>query len=183
MFMMDIPPKKITADKSVQKAMAKWPDVPECFGWLSLNRRAEWSIKGEKIHHKNTRRFLQRNYNFDNLGRWFVQNGPQRAFVSLEYTPRLYGFSSSAGFYIHDEAEIPPSLDFFLDEYGNLLLSTGLGVGVVDDRDLSAISDLIETVNDIPIELNYREKNYRIKPIVKALVPKHFGFIQNPRQI
>ena len=181
--MIDIPPEKIIIDKSVQKAMAKWPDVPECFGWLSLNRRAEWSIKGEKIHHTNTQRFLQRNYNFDNLGRWFVQNGPQRVFVSLEYTPRLYGFSSHSGFYIHNEAKMPVLLDFFLDEYGNLLLSTSLGVGVVDDRDLSAASDLIEAVNDIPTELSYRGKNYKIKPIAKALVPKHFGFVQNPRQV
>ena len=181
--MIDIPPEKIIIDKSVQKAMAKWPEVPECFGWLNLNRRAEWSIKGEKIHHVKTQRFLQRNYNFDKLGRWFVQNGPQRVFVSLEYTPRLYGFSSHSGFYIHNEAKIPVLLDFFLDEYGNLLLSTALGVGVVDDRDLSAVSDLIEAVNDIPTELSYRGKNYKIKPIAKALVPKHFGFVQNPRQV
>tara|TARA_B110000305_G_scaffold88729_1_gene99998 strand:- start:313 stop:858 length:546 start_codon:yes stop_codon:yes gene_type:complete len=181
--MIDIPPEKIIIDKSVQKAMAKWPEVPECFGWLNLNRRAEWSIKGEKIHHVKTQRFLQRNYNFDKLGRWFVQNGPQRVFVSLEYTPRLYGFSSHSGFYTHNEAKIPVLLDFFLDEYGNLLLSTSLGVGVVDDRDLSAASDLIEAVNDIPTELSYRGKNYKIKPIAKALVPKHFGFVQNPRQV
>ena len=181
--MINIPPEKIIIDKSVQKAMAKWPEVPECFGWLNLNRRAEWSIKGEKIHHVKTQRFLQRNYNFDKLGRWFVQNGPQRAFVSLEYTPRLYGFSSHSGFYIHNEAKMPVLLDFFLDEYGNLLLSTALGVGVVDDRDLSAASDLIEAVNDIPTELSYRGKNYKIKPIAKALVPKHFGFVQNPRQV
>jgi hypothetical protein len=181
--MINIPPEKIIIDKSVQKAMAKWPEVPECFGWLNLNRRAEWSIKGEKIHHVKTQRFLQRNYNFDKLGRWFVQNGPQRVFVSLEYTPRLYGFSSHSGFYIHNEAKIPVLLDFFLDEYGNLLLSTALGVGVVDDRDLSAASDLIEAVNDIPTELSYRGKNYKIKPIAKALVPKHFGFVQNPRQV
>ena len=181
--MINIPPEKIIIDKSVQKAMAKWPEVPECFGWLNLNRRAEWSIKGEKIHHVKTQRFLQRNYNFDKLGRWFVQNGPQRVFVSLEYTPRLYGFSSHSGFYIHNEAKIPVLLDFFLDDYGNLLLSTALGVGVVDDRDLSAASDLIEAVNDIPTELSYRGKNYKIKPIAKALVPKHFGFVQNPRQV
>jgi hypothetical protein len=181
--MINIPPEKIIIDKSVQKAMAKWPEVPECFGWLNLNRRAEWSIKGEKIHHVKTQRFLQRNYNFDKLGRWFVQNGPQRVFVSLEYTPRLYGFSSHSGFYIHNEAKMPVLLDFFLDEYGNLLLSTSLGVGVVDDRDLSAASDLIEAVNDIPTELSYRGKNYKIKPIAKALVPKHFGFVQNPRQV
>jgi hypothetical protein len=181
--MINIPPEKIIIDKSVQKAMAKWPEVPECFGWLNLNRRAEWSIKGEKIHHVKTQRFLQRNYNFDKLGRWFVQNGPQRVFVSLEYTPRLYGFSSHSGFYIHNEAKMPVLLDFFLDEHGNLLLSTSLGVGVVDDRDLSAASDLIEAVNDIPTELSYRGKNYKIKPIAKALVPKHFGFVQNPRQV
>jgi hypothetical protein len=78
---------------------------------------------------------------------------------------------------------MPVLLDFFLDEHGNLLLSTSLGVGVVDDRDLSAASDLIEAVNDIPTELSYRGENYKIKPIAKALVPKHFGFVQNPRQV
>jgi hypothetical protein len=180
--MINIHSKKITVDESVQKAMQKWPDVPECFGWLSLSRRAEWSIKGEKVNHANTRRFLQRNYNFDNLGRWFVQNGPQRVFVSLEYTPRLYGFSKNTGFYEHGEAEMPPLREVLLDEDGNLLLSSALGVGMLDDRDLSAVSELIEAINDTPIQLNYRGEIYKIKSITKALVPQIFGYIQNPKQ-
>jgi hypothetical protein len=175
-------PEKCMFDDTVQKAMEKWTDVPECYGWLGLSRRAEWSIKGEKVSHANTCRFLQRNYACDTFGRWFVQNGPQRVFVALEYTPRLYGFSKSNGFYAHGEAEMPALLEAFLDEEGNLLLHSQLGLGLVDDRDLSAVSDLIESINDVPLYLKYEGTSHTIKPITKSLAPQNFGYIQNPEQ-
>src|SRR3990170_3644456 len=33
-------------DDIVIRAMAKWPNVPVVYGWLALDRRGQWSIKG-----------------------------------------------------------------------------------------------------------------------------------------
>jgi len=74
-------------DEAVVRAMEKWPDVPECFGWLSLTRRGAWHIKGDLIEHARAVEFLGRHYRGDDQGRWFVQNGPQRVFIALDYTP------------------------------------------------------------------------------------------------
>ena len=36
-------------DDIVKQAMAKWPDVPNVYGWLSLDRRGVWRIKGDAV--------------------------------------------------------------------------------------------------------------------------------------
>ena len=84
-------------DDIVRQAMAKWPNVPNCFGWLALDRRGQWRMRneyaqanklsGEPIRHAALIDFIVRNYAHDDAGRWFFQNGPQRVFVELDYTP------------------------------------------------------------------------------------------------
>ena len=74
-------------DAVVAQAMAKWPDVPAVYGWLSLDRRGNWLIKGERITNAALRDFIARNYEADDEGRWYFQNGPQRVYASLAYTP------------------------------------------------------------------------------------------------
>jgi len=74
-------------DPIVIQAMAKWPSVPNVFGWLSLDRRGAWLIKGDRIANTGVTEFIGRNYAEDDQGRWFFQNGPQRVFVKLECTP------------------------------------------------------------------------------------------------
>ena len=59
-------------DDIVLRGMAKWPDVPAVFGWLSLNRRGQWLIKGERISNPGVTAFIGRNYEHDEQGRWFV---------------------------------------------------------------------------------------------------------------
>ena len=34
-------------DEIVRQAMAKWPNVPDCFGWLALDRRGQWRMRNE----------------------------------------------------------------------------------------------------------------------------------------
>src|SRR5438067_9961554 len=74
-------------DPLVARAMAKWPDVPAVYGWLALDRRGNWLIKGERIANAALREFIARNYEADADGRWYFQNGPQRVYVTLAYTP------------------------------------------------------------------------------------------------
>ena len=33
----------------MQRALARWPNVPALYGWLSLDRRGRWRIQGEII--------------------------------------------------------------------------------------------------------------------------------------
>ena len=81
--------------------MGKWPDVPHVFGWLRLDRRGDWLIKGEHIVNSGVKAFIGRNYGADERGRWFFQNGPQRVFVALDYTP----------FVVRTSGDGPPSLE------------------------------------------------------------------------
>ena len=60
---------------------------PAVYGWLSLDRRGNWLIKGERDRERSAlREFIARNYQADERGRWYFQNGPQRVYVA----PRLH---------------------------------------------------------------------------------------------
>src|SRR5882724_360030 len=91
-------------DDSVLAAIAKWPNVPAVFGWLSLTARGEWRIRGERIDNRAMREFIGRNYAADSRGRWFFQNGPQRVFVELEATPWVYRLTPGEGLLTHTGA-------------------------------------------------------------------------------
>ena len=69
------------------RAMERWPNVPALFGWLGLDRRGRWLIKGEVITRPQIIDTINGNYEADAHGRWFFQNGPQRGFVSLQTAP------------------------------------------------------------------------------------------------
>ena len=84
-------------DDQVLRSLMKWPNVPDCFGWLALDRRGQWRMRdeftqqhhlpGHVIQHAALNEFIARNYACDELGRYFFQNGPQRVFVTLDATP------------------------------------------------------------------------------------------------
>lgn len=82
-------------DENVIAAMARWPDVPDVFGWLSLNARGHWrlhtqgealdangpgrpSSPGVPISSPRINQFINRNYARDAKGQWYFQNGPQQ---------------------------------------------------------------------------------------------------------
>jgi hypothetical protein len=84
-------------DEQVLRSLVKWPHVPNCFGWLALDRRGQWRMRdeyaqanqlaGSVIQHVALNEFIARNYAHDELGRYFFQNGPQRVFITLDATP------------------------------------------------------------------------------------------------
>jgi len=84
-------------DEQVIRSLIKWPNVPDCFGWLALDRRGQWRMRdeyaqqnklpGQVISHRSLNEFISRNYACDSLGRYFFQNGPQRVFITLDATP------------------------------------------------------------------------------------------------
>ena len=83
-------------DEIVARSMARWPNVPAVYGWLQLDRRGNWRIKGERIANAALREFIARNYQADERGCWYFQNGPQRVFVELAYTPLVVHFEGEA---------------------------------------------------------------------------------------
>ena len=121
--------------------MAKWPNVPDVFGWLGLDRRGRWRLKGESIANEAANRFIGRNYARDGRGRWFFQNGPQRVFVSLEYAPWVFRLDAAGGLRTHTGriAKAPSAVS--LDEEQNVTVLTDLGPGLVDGRDLAELSE------------------------------------------
>ena len=121
--------------------MAKWPNVPAVYGWLGLDRRGRWRLKGELITNDAANRFIDRNYARDKAGRWFFQNGPQRVFVSLEYAPFVYRLDAAGTFTAHTGRAAGAAVAVSLDEEQNVTVVTGLGPGLVDDRDLDALSE------------------------------------------
>lgn len=136
-------------DASVLAAMAKWPNVPAVFGWLSLTARGEWRIKGEPIENAAIRAFIGRNYAQDERGRWFFQNGPQRVFVALDAAPWVYRVQATGVVATHTGLAPAQCRAAVLLEDGRLALDTELGAGVIDDRDtawfLRCITDAAET--------------------------------------
>lgn len=166
-------------DDAVLRAMDRWPDVPQCFGWLGLDRRGCWRIRGALISHRRALDFLSRHYRADDAGRWFVQNGPQQVFVDLDYTPWIYRHAGAACFDTHTGITAGPAHGAWLDEDGNLLVETAAGVGLVDDRDLAGLAALID---DAQTRLQIDTGAITIEAIEATAVARRFGFVPHPRE-
>ena len=192
-------------DESVLRAMAKWPNVPAVYGWLALDRRGNWLIKRETIGNEALNAFISRNYLADDASCWFFQNGPQRVFVDLDYTPLVYRVSSPLhaplALATHTGDEVNTLHGAWIDEHGAILIHTDRGIGLVHDQDLDplllaamidadgnvieesafdVLLEFIEHQRPIPLWLKFRNGNVRLEPIHAADVPGRFGFDPRP---
>ncbi len=149
-------------DDIVLRSVAKWPDVPDVYGWLSLDRRGNWRIKDEKIGNAALRDFIGRNYQPDARGCWYFQNGPQRVFVALAYTPLVLHFEGAAIFDHCGRPFLPEQT--YLDDEGSVLMAGKSGIGLLDDRDLAAYADRAQGLTVMP----------------SGAVQGRFGFVTNP---
>ena len=150
-------------DEIVARSLAKWPNVPAVYGWLELDRRGNWRIKGSRISNAALRDFIGRNYECDERGRWFFQNGPQRVYVRLAYTPLVVHFEGDSLFDHCGRAFA--ARNTFQDDEGNVLVEGERGIALLDDRDLGRYADSAE----------------RLPRIARAEVEKRFGFVREPR--
>jgi hypothetical protein len=142
-------------DDIVRKALAKWPNVPHAYGWLSLDARGHWRLKQERITNAALSSFIARNYQPDEEGRWFFQNGPQRVYVTLECTPFVFRLAAAGhGELTAHTGEPAGALHrIWLDEGGRMIALTRLGVGVIDDRDLPDLCERLRAAGgDMPDE-------------------------------
>ena len=116
-------------------ALAKWPNVPDVYGWLALTARGQWRLRGEPIANAAINAFIGRNYAADARGRWFFQNGPQRVYVTLELAPWVFRVQPDGSLLTHTGRRPRQLLAAALVDGSAFLLHTELGAGNVDDRD------------------------------------------------
>jgi hypothetical protein len=172
-------------DEAVRQAMARWPNVPDVFGWLSLDRRGRWCLQGEVIAHPGVVAFIGRNYQSDPLGRWFFQNGPQRVFVSLSYAPWVYRSDGDGGFETHTGRSVTALSRVLSDEQGNVLLLTEHGAGLLEDRDLAALAGRIRDDGAEPSTLSFVSDFgvMPMEPIHSGQVARTFGYESDPQPV
>ena len=168
-------------DDIVRQAMAKWPNVPHCYGWLALDERGNWymrddrvqaagpfpAAKGSLLRHEKLVDFIHRNYEHDDRGQWFFQNGPQRVYVELQATPWIWRVAADGSVASHtgQPAQVKAC---FVDESGRLYLETDRGIGIVHTQDIVQASEAVESGRWRPAEVRSED------------LPVRFGFVRSP---
>jgi hypothetical protein len=195
-------------DDIVKQAMAKWPNVPHCYGWLALDARGNWRMRderaqtlklpGDRIANAALLGFINRNYTHDEQGRWYFQNGPQRVYVNLEVTPHIAHTDPRDGFVLHTGEAIAHIDGAWLTEAGALVLQSGEKTAALDDRDMAQCLPLLRMKN-APVGdeqllewlarpssaetlmLQYGARQVEVQKIPADALAGRFGFIREPR--
>lgn len=195
-------------DDIVRQAMAKWPNVPHCHGWLALDARGNWRMRDERAQEQGTPGerivnsaligFINRNLAHDEAGRWYFQNGPQRVYIDLEIAPYIVRTDPESGFVLHTGAALGEPEAAWLTESGRLLLRAGERLAALDDRDLAAITpgffldgavlgdeQLLEWLaapTPRPLEWRIGERRLPVERIPDVGLDARFGFVSRPRE-
>lgn len=186
----------------VHRALARWPNVPALFGWLGLDRRGRWLIRGESISRPQIIETINRNYAGDGHGRWYFQNGPQRGYVTLGHTPLLLRAPAQGEVLTaHTEAVVGRIDAAWLDEEGGLLLQTDLGPGALADTDLDwALQRLVRDGgavdeeglgaalalpcgSDTALSLRLAGRLLPIRRLDVSAAPAQLGFVREPQPL
>lgn len=173
-------------DEVVKAAMAKWPTVPDCFGWLGLDARGDWYLrddsaqnagafqspcaqaKGSRLEHAGLIAFVGRNYDCDARGRWFFQNGPQRVYVELALAPWVWRLDADGHTWATHTGESVHLSGLWVDQHGVLYGSSVRGLGVVHSADMWRAADWLEQERVSPHEIE------------RDQLTRRFGFVLSP---
>lgn len=185
-------------DDDVLRAMKKWPNVPALFGWLRLDRRGHWFLRGARIERTVLESFIGRNYTHDEQGRWYFQNGPQRGYVALDYTPWVLRAQPDGSLQTHTGEPVRELRAAFVDEQGSLVLECERGIGVLSDADLAwavdrfrvnggaddeaatAALERLQAGQPAALGLEYDGRVAAVEHIRSDEVPVRFGFVAEP---
>ncbi|MDP3857639.1 MAG: DUF2946 family protein [Stagnimonas sp.] len=181
-----------------RRGMERWPNVPALFGWLALDRRGRWRIKGELISRPQIIDTLNRNYEADAHGRWFFQNGPQRGYVQLETAPLVLHAEGDALRSHHGLAVTQPT-GAWIDEDGGLWLATEHGPAALSDQEsewlLRHLQSAHEPVDEAALatalalptgaatalELALDGRYLAVRKLLRAQAPEQLGFVADPQ--
>jgi len=192
-------------DDIVKQALAKWPDVPNCYGWLALDARGHWRMRDERAQHLDLPGdklanaalvgFINRNYAADERGCWYFQNGPQRVYVQLAATPFIVRTDPAAGWLLHTGAAMPVIETVALTDAGALILVGNKVVAQLDDRDFAQVlprlhlngapagdEALLAWLDDpsAPLTLADGERHMAIERVPADQLARRFGFVSIP---
>ena len=205
-------------DEIVLRSMLKWPNVPAVYGWLRLDRRGQWLIRQpdpkrdpaagvseigrdvashfEPVANAAMNEFICRNYARDPKGRYFFQNGPQRVFVTLDYTPWIYRFDPpQRDFVTHTGAPAGAPTHVYLDDRGGIVIVCTPGPGAVLDRDLEALTEgfrdpagrhvdfeklLEQTTAGQAVRVRLGGTELTVEAISADELPARFGYVRRP---
>ncbi len=175
-------------DDIVLKAIAKWPNVPHCYGWLGLDARGQWwmrddrtqavgsftsgatGAKGAELKHEKLIDFINRNYESDAQGQYFFQNGPQRVYVELQATPYIWRVQADYSLVAHTGASARAQR-CVVDEQGRVYMETELGFGLVHTMDVGLAAQAVEQGLWVPEQVPTRE------------LPQHFTYVRSPQKL
>ena len=194
-------------DEIVKQALAKWPSVPHCYGWLALDARGAFRMRdeatqqanlpGDIIRHTALLAFIYRNYTHDERGAWFFQNGPQRVYVDLETTPFVARTDPVHQFVLHDGNLMTDMDEVCLTAQGQLVLRNSRQIAMLDDRDLAQCLTLLkrqgEVINDDQLlhwlasptddlSLSTLKGDIPVRWMRSDRLASSFGFIRRPEQ-
>jgi predicted dehydrogenase len=173
-------------DDIVKQAMAKWPNVPDCYGWLGLDARGNWYMrddqaqaagtfdsgklqaKGSRLQHEKLIDFIGRNYAADAQGHWFFQNGPQRVYIELETTPWVWRMTEDFSISAHT-GQATQFIRCMQDENGWVYLLTTLGFGLLHTQDVAYAAQAIES------------GKWTLESVEKSALPYLFAYVKSPQ--
>ncbi|MEG0317378.1 MAG: DUF2946 family protein [Comamonas sp.] len=172
-------------DDIVKQALTKWPNVPDCWGWLGLDVRGNWWLrdaqaqaqgtfaqsKGALLEHEKLKAFIGRNYEVNAQGHWFFQNGPQRVYVELENTPMVWRVHADGRVVAHTNQPAQQVQQCLVDEVGHVYLLCDGVLGIVHTQDMVHVADALE------------KGRWTVQEVMMRSLPERFGFVRSPQAL
>jgi len=193
--------------------MAKWPNVPHCYGWLALDARGTWRMRdeaaqradapGDKLTNTALVGFINRNYLADERGCWYFQNGPQRVYVNLEATPFIARTDPQQGLVLQTGQASGAIEQVFMTEAGAIVVRAGNVLAQIDDRDMAQLLQLM-TLDGRPVAddalmgwlendaqqgtsgklvLRWQDRQLEVERLAAEQVPQRLGYVQRPDRL
>ncbi len=150
-------------DDAVIASMVKWPNVPDCYGWLHLDAHGRWLL-GElpaksadtngaasgaasgaalpsAVEHEGLKAFINRNYGASPSGAWALQNGPQRVWVTLALAPLIVGLHDGVAT-AHTGAVVNINT-VYLSDAGVVYFTTDAGPAALQSASMNTFSSTV----------------------------------------
>jgi hypothetical protein len=195
-------------DDIVKQAMAKWPNVPHCYGWLALDARGTWRMRdeaaqradapGDKLTNATLVGFINRNYLADERGCWYFQNGPQRVYVNLEATPFIARTDPQQGLLLQTGQAVASIEEAFMTEAGAVIVRAGGVTAQFDDRDVAQLLQAME-LDGRPVSeeglmawlengtgrlaLRWQGREVPVERLAADDAPQRFGYVRRPDKL